>query len=788
MSVHKLSFAEKVVIPAKAGIQRFQCFLDPPVKPEDDRTLLCTQTLNNVKNKNSNFILLLVFFLFFIFFSSFIFHPSSLWGKTLEETGESRLKDTKKVTFNFVDVEISVVVKFISEVTGRNFVFDDKVKGTITIITPSRLSVDEAFSLFTSVLELKGFTIVPSGKVYKIIPVAQAKQSGTEMPGERGMPVSDSYIIRLIPLTSISAAKAVGFLQPLISKDGHISSFGPGNMLMIVDTSNNIDKVLKILDTIDKQGIEEPELILLRYASAEDVVRIISESLALSTKGQSAAVRVPRPGETLTAGSVEESKASVFADTRLNAVVLVADKQEKDAIKRMIALLDIPLPEATSKINVYFLEYADATELSKVLETMITGIAPQAKAGQPPKSPFETGSKVTITPDKATNSLVVIAAPADYQSLLQVIKQLDKRRRQVYVEAMIVEASIDNLRELGTKWRLTAEKDGDPILIGGFGTIDSSAVQNIVQGLSGMSVGGLGNFIDIPFTTTGSDGTPTTSTLTIPGFAALFSLNEFRDSVNVLSTPQILTSDNKEAEIVVGENVPFISSRERDVTTTNTVLNNIERMDVGIKLRLTPQITEGDYVKLDLYQEISAVIQESAVITISVGPTITKRSTKTSVVVKDNQTVVIGGLMQEKDEENITKVPFLGDIPILGWLFKQKSISKNKTNLIVFLTPHIIKGAEHIEQLTDAKKVAFARVEDTYKQGELLVKFREDTSESRAAEIVSGEGALIVAPLKPKGLYHIRLKTGQDVKEAAKIFGSYQEVEYAEPNYIMKMK
>jgi general secretion pathway protein D len=708
--------------------------------------------------------------------------------KSLRETDEKEGAQSKRVTFNFVDVDISVVVKFISEVTGKNFVFDDKVKGTVTIIAPSRLSVDDAFSLFTSVLELKGFTIVPAGKVYKIIPVAQAKQSGTEMLREGGMTVSDAYIIRLIPLASISAAKAVGFLQPLISKDGHISSFGPGNMIMIVDTSNNIEKVLKILDTIDKQGVEEPELILLKYASAEDVVKIISESLSVSTKGQPAAGRVPRPGETVTAGSVEDARGSVFADTRLNAVVLIADKQEKDAMKRMIALLDIPLPEATSKINVYFLEYADATELSKVLETMITGIAPSAKAGQAPKSPFELGSKITITADKATNSLVVIASPADYQSLLQVIKQLDKRRRQVYVEAMIVEASINKLRELGAKWRLTAEKDGDPVLIGGFGTIDSSAVQNIVQGLSGMSVGGLGNFIDIPFTTTGSDGTPTTSTLTIPGFAAVFSLNEFKDAVNVLSTPQILTSDNKEAEIIVGENVPFISSRERDVTTTNTVLNNIERMDVGIKLKLTPQITEGDYVKLDLYQEISAVIQESAVITITVGPTITKRSTKTSVVVKDNQTVVIGGLMQEKDEESVTKVPFLGDIPVLGWLFTQKSLSKNKTNLIVFLTPHIIKGAEEIERLTEAKKIEFARVEDTYKQGELLVKFTEDTNEARAAEIIAAEGASVIAPLKPKGLYQIRLKTGQDVKEAAQRFGGYKEVEYAEPNYIMKMK
>ncbi len=462
----------------------------------------------------------------------------------------------------------------------------------------------------------------------------------------------------------------------------------------------------------------------------------------------------------MTAGSVDETRSSVFADTRLNAIVLIADKQEKEAMKRMIALLDIPLPEATSKINVYFLEYADATELSKVLETMLTGISPAARAGQPPKSPFETGGKVTITPDKATNSLIIIASPADYQSLLQVMKQLDKRRRQVYVEAMIIEASLDSLRDIGAKWRITATKGGAPVAIGGFGTIDSTAIQNVVQGLSGLSAGGLGNFLNIPVATTDSNGNPVTSTLTVPGFAALFSLNEFRDAVNVLSTPQILTSDNKEAEIVVGENVPFIAQRERDITTTNTVLNSIERMDVGIKLRLTPQITEGDYVKLDLYQEISALTQQSDTVLINVGPTITKRSTKTSVVVKDNQTVVIGGLIQEKEEEIVTKVPFLSDIPLLGLLFQQKSTSKNKTNLIVFLTPHIVKEAAYLAKLTDVKRKEFARVENMYKQGEVLVKFKEDTSQARIAEILSGEGASIISASKPEGLYLVRLKEG----------------------------
>jgi general secretion pathway protein D len=711
-----------------------------------------------------------------------------------QETAIKSKGKEKRVTFNFVDVDISVVVKFISDVTGKNFVFDDKVKGNITIIAPSRLSVDDAFSLFTSVLELKGFTIVPAGKVYKIVPIAQAKQSGTEILGEGGVPVSDAYITRLIQLRSISASKALSFLQPIISKDGHISSFGPGNMLMVVDSATNIEKLLKIIESIDKPGIEEAELILLKYANAEDVVKIVSEVLILGSKGQPSGYRPLRPGEQASTISVEDSRANVFADTRLNAVVLIADKQEKEAVKRMVALLDVPIPEATSKINVHFLEYADATELSKVLETMLSGVSAQVKAGnvsqpgQVQKSPFEPGSKIIISPDKATNALVIVASPADYQNLIQVIKQLDRKRRQVYVEAMIVEASIDNLLEIGAKWRITAEKDDEPVFIGGFGTIDSSAVQNIVTGLTGLSAGGMGNFLDVPVSTVKENGEIVTTTLTVPGFAFLFSLNEFRGAINVLSTPQILTSDNKEAEIIVGENVPFISVRESDPARSQSIFSSIERKDVGITLRITPQITEGDFVKLDIYQEISALKQESTLVVLSVGPTTTKRATKTSVVVRDRQTVVIGGLMEEREDEQVNKVPILGDIPVLGWLFKNKSVEKRKTNLLVFLTPHIIKEAEHLAKLSDSKKTDFARAEERYSKGELLVQFKGGIQETRISEILSAEGAAVISEMKPKGLYLIKLKKEQDVREAVKKFNAYEEVEYAEPNYIMKMK
>lgn len=729
---------------------------------------------------------------FFIIISlSFIlypaFHSTSVCAATREKSGKEQ-----KVTFNFVDVDISAVVKFISDITKKNFVFDDRVKGTITIIAPSKLSVDDAFSLFTSVLELKGFTVIPAGKIYKIVPISQAKQSGTEILKDGMQAVSDAYITRLVPLRSISATRALGFLQPLVSRDGHISSFGPGNMLMIVDSASNIEKILLIIDAIDKSGTEEPELILLKYANAEDVVKIVNETLALGARTQPPAYRGLKPGESAAAFSAEEAKASIFADSRLNAVVLIADKQERESLKRTIALLDVPLPEATSKINVYFLEYADATELSKVLEGMLTGISSQvragqpAQAGQPARSPFEPMGKIIISPDKATNSLVIVASPADYRSLVQVIKQLDRKRKQVYVEAMIVEASIDKLQEIGSKWRIIAEKGGEPVFVSGFGQIDTSAIQGIITGLTGFTTGGMGNFLDIPVSTTDSSGKVTTTTLTVPGFAALFNLNEFKGAINVLSTPQILTSDNKEAEIVVGENVPFISQKESDPARAQSVFTSIERKDVGITLRLTPQIAEGDYVKLDIYQEISALKQESTVVILTVGPTTTKRSTKTSVVVKDNQTVVIGGLMQEREEENINKVPLLGDIPLIGWLFKNKSVQKKKTNLLVFLTPHIVKEADQIAKLTDRKRTDFARAEDRYAEGELLVKFRGGAALDRINEILSAEGASVISLLGQEGLYHIRLKSKQDVKEAVQKFTSYEEVEYAEPNYLMK--
>jgi general secretion pathway protein D len=686
-------------------------------------------------------------------------------------------KKAEKVTFNFVDVDLPTITKFISDITKKNFIFDERVKGKITIIAPSKLGIDEAYNLFTSVLELKGFTVVPSGlDAYKIIPSSEAKQRGLAVSREK-QPVNESYVARLISVKNISSEDALKFIQPVVSKDGFASAFGPGNLLLVIDSGLNLEKILSIMESIDQPSMREgPEIVFLKHSSADTVAKMLNEGMSRRLRG------TPQPL------AVDETKA--VADQRLNAVVLFGDKGARESMKSLVALLDIPSPETLGRINVYFLENADATEVAKVLEGMIKGVKPQQAAapGAAPVTPFEAPGGITITPDKASNALLIVASPADYQNLLQVLKQIDRRRRQVYVEAMIVEASMDKLRDLGVKWRATATVGGSPVAIGGFGTIDSAAVTGIIQGLQGATLGGLGNFLNVPVTTTSSDGTISQTTLRVPGFAALFSLNEFRDVVNVLSTPQILTSDNKEAEIIVGENVPFISQRETGVTTGTAVLNSIQRQDIGIILRITPQITEGDHVKLDIYQEISSLKDQSDVLTISVGPTITKRSTKTSVVVKDSQTVVIGGLIQEKDQDNTTKMPLLGDIPVLGWLFKTKSVTKSKTNLLVFLTPSVVKGAERLAQITSSKQKEFGVVENRYMEGELLVKFREGVNDDAAREIIAKKGASVIRYLESTRVYQIRLPKDLAVEEAVKDFSSMPEVQYAEPNYGIRLK
>jgi general secretion pathway protein D len=584
----------------------------------------------------------------------------------------------KGIVLNFSDVDISTMVKFISDLTGKNFIMDEKVKGKISVFSPSKISTDEAFNVFTSVLELKGFSVIKTGKFYKILPSSDAKQSGMKLlSGTERVPVNEAYVAQIIPLNRMPSKEAETFLKPVISKDGYVASFGPANSLLVVDSALNIQKVLDIVKALDSDmNREGAELVFLQHATADNIASIVQEWLY----GRDQTTRSTQQQNQ--GGSVG---GLLVPDARLNAVIIFGNDKDKEDIKKLIALVDVEPPTSSSKINVYYLENADATEVSKVLEGMFktTSNAPvaAAKAGAPQQSAFE-GTNISITPDKATNSLVIMASPTDYQNLTQVIKQLDRRRRQVFVKALIAEVSLDKLREIGTQLGVAGGgSDGTIAAAGVFDPFNFLGASNAQQKAVVAILQGLANNVN---------------------FSGALKLLDQNDAINVLSTPNILTSDNKEAEIFVGANVPFVSST--NLSSTGLSQQSIERKDTGITLRITPQITEGEYIKLDIYQEISAVKNSKGE---AADLVTTKRSAKTSVVVKDSDTVVIGGLIQTRDEDVVNKIPILGDIPLLGYLFKTKSKSRQKTNLLIMLTPQIVRNAADMAVITQKQKCIF---------------------------------------------------------------------------------
>ncbi len=586
----------------------------------------------------------------------------------------------KGVVLNFNEVDISTMVKFISDLTGKNFILDDRVKGKISVYSPSKLSIEEAYNVFTSVMELKGFTVVQSGKVAKIIPSTSAKQSGFKLlPTGEQAPVNESYVAQVTKLEHITAQEAVAFLQPMISKDGHLSAFGPSNMILMVDSSINVRKLHELLQTIDSERTREGlEMIYLKSASAESAATTVRQWLAGSDGKSGAPAAAGAAG-----GAGVGNSAIVLADLRLNALLISGNDATKKAIRELVAKLDVAPPEANSKVNVYYLENTDATEMAKVLDGVVKGItaqaAPQAGAQA---SPFDSG-KVTITADKGSNSLVIMASPTDYTNLVQVIKKLDRRSKQVFVQVLIAEVSLDKSHDFGLQTGL----------IGGAKPSSNLTVAGMYDPLG--TLGTIGTII-----AAGGKLTPDLVASPINVTAVLKALDS-KGLLNILSTPNILTSDNKEAEINVGENVPFTGGTTQSTIGTTT---SVERKDIGINLKIKPQISEGDYIRMDINQEISQVKDSKGE---AVDLVTTKRSAKTSIVVKDKETVVIGGLIQDTENETINKVPFLGDIPVLGWLFKSKSKTRNKTNLMILLTPHIIKDAGDLAEMTRGQRTSF---------------------------------------------------------------------------------
>jgi len=527
------------------------------------------------------------------------------------------------VTLNFTNIDIAALVKVMSELTRRNFILDEKVVGKVTLMTPTKISPGEAYQVFLSALEIKGFTAVEDGKIIRIIPSAMARQSGLRVYKDDNFK-GQGFVTKLIRLTFVNPNEIVRTLTPLVSKDGSMIAYPASNSVIITDSVHNIRKM---------------------------------ESL--------------------------------------------------------ISALDIQAPEGKGKINVYYLRNANAEDFAKVMSALVARlpVPPAGGAAQQAGPSTILEGQVTITADKPTNSLIVVASPGDYETIKDVIEKLDIRRRQVYVEAAIIEMSLAKQRELGFEFLYspqTIQSGGNapttPLGGTNFGNI-GNVVQNGPAGLAGLSGLNVG-VIKGTFSYNGS---------TFLNIGALLHALQTDGDVNVLSTPNILTLDNQKAEIMVGQNVPFISGQTQNaVTGTGTLFNTIERKDVGITLKLTPQITSDDNVRLEIYQEISDVVPSSAT-SASAGLTTNKRSASTTVVVKDRQTMVIGGLIRDNLNTTTSKVPFLGDIPILGWLFKYKTTRMEKTNLMIFITPYIIKNEDEATEITKKKNDSLEEFRKEYR-------------------------------------------------------------------------
>jgi general secretion pathway protein D len=612
------------------------------------------------------------------------------------------------VALNFQDVDLPVLARFVSEVTGRNFILDDRVHGNVTIISPTRITPEEAYLVFQSVLQVKGFTTVPSGNFVKIVPVREGRESAIPTDGRTG----DELVTRILPVRYAAAADVVPVLQPLVSKDGVLTAYPATNRLVVVDSGPNVERLAALLHDLDVPHAERAtETVPLRFAPADELAGRLRQTLG--SEGP--------PG----AGGLR-----VVPDTRTNSLMLAGPAGDVARARALISRLDVSMPGA-SQLHVYRLRYAQAESLVRVISQLLglpppppeperprgslamrtragsqgPGLGYDGSIGEPPQQapppppqaqPVSTGTgstipleaPVRITADPATNTLIVSATPADWETLRGVIGNLDLRRRQVFVEAIILEASTDKLRSLG-------------IELQGAGNLGSSTV-----GFGQVNLGSLGTAVTNPTSLPGLILAAASNKLVtlpsgqqVPAYTALLTALETESDVDVLSAPNMVTTDNEEAEIVVGSNVPFVASRATSSSNLSNLFTTIERQDVGITLRLTPRITADDFVHLSLFEEVSDInpIPNPAVGDPNlVGPTTTIRTASTMVGARDSQTVVIGGLLADTVRLDERGVPFLKDVPVLGNFFKRDDHHRVKTNLLVFLTPHIIASDEQM--------------------------------------------------------------------------------------------
>ena len=581
------------------------------------------------------------------------------------------------ITLNLKDADINALIGTVAEVTGKNFIVDPRVKGKVTVISSRAMDSDEVYQVFLSILKVHGFAAVPSGSVIKILPDVSAKQDSIPSVGDDAPGRGDEMVTRVVQVDNVAAAQMVPILRPLVPQQGHLAAYPATNVLIMSDRAENVSRLVNIIRRIDKVSDSEIEVIRLEYASAAEVVRILT---AIS-RGQQAKGKGTPPGA-----------QTLVADERTNSVLLGGDRSSRLRLRAIISHLDTPL-ERGGNTKVIYLKYAKAIDLVEVLTGVGESQAEEVKGKPAAAAAGRRGKELDIQADEATNSLVITAPPALMRSLEIVIRQLDIRRSQVLVDAIIAEVGEERARQLGVQWTMF-DLSGQTAPIGGTNfTNTGTSLIDIANGVLAGTIPGITPGLSFGVGKVGNDGL---------NFAAVVNALAADSDVNILSTPSLVTLDNEEAEIIVGQNVPFVTGSFTSTGAAQGSVNpfqTVQREDVGITLKVKPQINEGNSIIMEITQEVSTISDDAQAVDIITN----KRNIKTNVLVDDNHVVVLGGLIEDQVRESEQKVPLLGDIPYLGALFRSKSVNRRKVNLMVLLHPVILRDNATADSYTAEK-------------------------------------------------------------------------------------
>jgi general secretion pathway protein D len=680
-------------------------------------------------NQNKIIKFLSLFFLFTLFISNIDINIAGAkmnnpQAPRTAATNTGVLNKNGRISLNFRNISIPTLVDFISKVTHKNFMYSGKLQGKITIISAKKISIEEAYKAFLTALSYKGYTVIKRDGFYKIVMSSSARQNAVPVNIKESYLHGHEFETRIVKLNYMNAQSMANILTPLLSSSANIQSYSLTNSLIITDYASDIRKADKIIKALDVPNYgQKVAVIPLKYVKALKIANILNTIYTGSAATNYSMV------------NLNSQFVRIIPYNSTNSLIVMASPKNFKKIINLIKSLDVKSNNQILKIYVYHLKYAKADTIAKILTSMVshgkslskTGFVagqPNQAVNQAASNPFQNQNrppfvktsaakpaavsggmslvgKAVIIPDKNDNSLVIETTPVQYNAIINVIKKLDVRRKQVFVQVIIAEVNLQKTQEIGTQY------------YGSKGNMFGGGNYNMSQGIadflsnpfsvSGFIAGAAGGSMTLPI---GPNGLAET----IPSFAALFRLIATNSAINVLSAPDLLTLDNQKASIMVGENVPFITSSATSQFALQNIVTQVQRQNVGVKLEITPTVNSDNYLSLKIHAKISAIIPSPDGLSANlVGPTTSNRYIKTRVLVKNNQMVIIGGLIQNTVNNTTTGIPFLEDIPLLGYLFKDTTHQIQKDNLVILISPKIISSSKELLNITNKHNRKFLK-------------------------------------------------------------------------------